>query len=60
LFSTRFYYDFASGIFVTDVEPGSPADAAGLTKGDIIIKVNEMQFNAGVSHDTAAAVSTAV
>ena len=42
---------------MTEVEPGSSADRAGLTKGDVIIKVNEMQFNVGVSHDTAAAVS---
>ena len=42
---------------MTEVESGSPAESAGLSKGDVIVKVNEMQFNAGVSHDTAAAVS---
>ena len=54
--STHFFVRVAE-IFVSDVEAGSPAYEAGLSKGDVIVKVNEMQFNAGVMHNTAVAVS---
>ena len=45
------------GIYIAEVEPGSVAEKAGLAKGDVIVKVNEMPFNAAVSYETAAAVS---
>ncbi len=30
----------AEGVLVTAIEPGSPADAAGLRKGDVILEIN--------------------
>ncbi len=33
-----YMYDFPQGIFVRDVEEGSPAETAGLLKGDILVK----------------------
>ena len=32
---------FATGLVVSDVEEGSPADEAGLGPGDVIVEVNE-------------------
>merc|ERR1719192_119005 len=40
------------GIFVTAVQPGSPAAVQGLTPGDKIIKVNDMDMN-GVTREEA-------
>jgi len=36
-----FNLDKNSGVIITDVEPDSPADSAGLQAGDIVIKLNE-------------------
>jgi len=30
----------AEGVVVTEIKPGSPADVAGLRKGDVILEVN--------------------
>jgi serine protease Do len=30
----------ASGVLVTEVESGSPADDAGLSRGDVIVRIN--------------------
>ena len=39
-YSAQQEYDLPTGIYVTDVTPGSGADAAGVTAGDIIIAAN--------------------
>jgi S1-C subfamily serine protease len=31
----------AGGVYITEVQPGSPADSAGLRKGDILLKVDD-------------------
>lgn len=41
-----------AGIFVTAVQPGSPASLQGLTPGDKILKVNDMDM-AGVTREEA-------
>lgn len=41
-----------AGIFVTAVQPGSPASLQGLTPGDKILKVNDMDMN-GVTREEA-------
>lgn len=41
-----------SGIFVTAVQPGSPASLQGLTSGDKILKVNDMDMH-GVTREEA-------
>ncbi|XP_036337886.1 tight junction protein ZO-2-like isoform X1 [Rhagoletis pomonella] len=41
-----------SGIFVTAVQPGSPASLQGLTPGDKILKVNDMDMH-GVTREEA-------
>lgn len=33
-------YDLPVGVYITQVEPGSPADEAGLRQGDVIIAIN--------------------
>ncbi len=33
------------GAYVTDVEPGSPADRSGIKKGDIIVQIGNMEIN---------------
>lgn len=41
-----------SGIFVTAVQPGSPASLQGLQPGDKILKVNDMDMK-GVTREEA-------
>jgi serine protease Do len=41
-----FGLDKSTGVLVTDVEPDSPADKAGLKQGDIIIKLNGKEIHA--------------
>jgi serine protease Do len=36
--------DAAKGVMVTEVQPGSPADEAGLRRGDVIIEVNRIEI----------------
>ena len=33
-------YDLPVGVYITQVEPGSPADDAGLRQGDVIVAIN--------------------
>ncbi len=33
------------GAYVTDVEPGSPADRSGIKRGDIIVQIGNMEIN---------------
>jgi membrane-associated protease RseP (regulator of RpoE activity) len=41
-------YDLArGGVLVTDVQPGSSAERAGLEKGDVILRVNEATIETG-------------
>ncbi|HEM47425.1 MAG TPA: Do family serine endopeptidase, partial [Alphaproteobacteria bacterium] len=35
--------DEATGVVVTEVQPGSPADEAGLRRGDVIVEVNRKE-----------------
>jgi len=44
-----------TGVFVSDLQPGSCAEAAGLLRGDMILAVNGEDF-VGVSYATAARV----
>jgi serine protease Do len=41
------YYNLkeARGALIADVQPGSPAEKAGLLRGDIILSINETQIN---------------
>jgi Do/DeqQ family serine protease len=39
----RFNLTTTSGVVVTDVEPGSPADQAGIRVGDAILEINRMK-----------------
>jgi len=41
-----------SGVFVTDVTPGMPADAAGLQRGDVIIRVDGRKIQDSNSFST--------
>ena len=38
----QMYYDLPNGLHITYVEPGSPADQAGLTVGDILLRVENI------------------
>ena len=40
------------GVFISDLQPGSCAEAAGLLRGDMILAVNGEDF-VGVSYPTA-------
>lgn len=44
-----------TGVFVSDLQPGSCAEAAGLLRGDMILAVNGEDF-VGVSYATAARI----
>ncbi|TRY75653.1 hypothetical protein TCAL_00503 [Tigriopus californicus] len=44
-----------SGVFVSDLQPGSCADEAGLQRGDMILSVNGEDF-VGVNYDSAAKI----
>lgn len=37
------YYDIPRGVSVAYVEPGSPADLAGLLENDLILKINDIE-----------------
>ncbi|MFH1338576.1 MAG: trypsin-like peptidase domain-containing protein [Candidatus Omnitrophota bacterium] len=41
----RFGIEQEKGVIVADVEPGSPADDAGLAPGDIILSINRTEVN---------------
>ena len=38
----QMYYDLPNGLHITYVAPGSPADQAGLTVGDILLRVENI------------------
>ena len=44
-----------TGVFVSDLQPGSCAEAAGLTRGDMILAVNGEDF-VGITYATAARI----
>ena len=44
-----------TGVFVSDLQPGSCAEQAGLLRGDMILAVNGEDF-VGVNYDTAARI----
>ena len=44
-----------SGVFVSDIQPGSCSDEAGLHRGDMILCVNGEDF-VGINYDTAASI----
>jgi serine protease Do len=41
--ASRLGYEGERGVVVTDVEPGSPADRAGLNQGDLILEANRQR-----------------
>lgn len=41
----EFGYEGQKGVIITEVEPGSPADMAGLKSGDLIMEVNRKPVN---------------
>ncbi|MGB9586382.1 MAG: PDZ domain-containing protein, partial [Anaerolineales bacterium] len=41
------------GVYVTAVVPGSPADKAGIQRGDIIIKIGEISIDENHSYINA-------
>lgn len=47
--------DAGQGIFISDIQPGSAAESAGLTVGDMILSVNEEDL-IGADYDTAASI----
>ena len=55
--SSSLVFDLFSGIFVSHVDPGSRADLAGLKQGDLISKVNGVEFHPKIPHAEAASVS---
>ncbi len=44
LSDTRYTAPVSSGVYVDSVEKGSPAEAAGLKPGDVIVKVNDSEI----------------
>lgn len=53
-----FHLPKASGALIASVEPGSPADLAGLQPGDIVLKFNDREL--ATSGDLARAVADSV
>lgn len=49
------YYDIPQGLYVSDVLEGSDAEAQGIEKGDIIIKVNGLDASQNSDITTAKA-----
>lgn len=49
--------DLASGMLVADVQPGGPADEAGIVAGDVIIEVNRQTVKTSVDVQSAMAKS---
>jgi len=47
--------DAASGLVVTGVQDGSPADDAGIQKGDIILQINRQEIKTAVELQSAVA-----
>lgn len=47
--------DAGQGIFISDIQPGSVAEAAGLTVGDMILSVNDEEL-VGADYDTVSPV----
>ena len=43
-FAEQLGLDAAKGVMVTEVQPSSPADEAGLRRGDVIIEVNRIEI----------------
>ena len=43
----------AEGVVVTEIKPGSPADVAGLRKGDVILEVNRNPVKSLSAYDSA-------
>ena len=40
----QFYYGLPAGLYITQVEPNSPADETGLESGDILISINNTRI----------------
>ena len=40
----QFYYGLPAGLYITEVEPGSPADDTGLAPGDILLAVDNTRI----------------
>ncbi len=56
--SSQFGVDFVPGAIIINVEPGSPADEAGLTMGDIIMRVGGKDVrNADDFYDVASGLN---
>ncbi len=53
--ATQFGYDQAGGVLIADVLTDGPADAAGITSGDIIIEIDgeKVKDNSRFRHDVA-------
>jgi serine protease Do len=43
--SRRYGLEQTKGVIVTEVKPGSPADEAGIIRGDVITKIGDIEIN---------------